>query len=241
MTAYFLQKHVYVSDGSDALIFLDLKNDVYVMINGKQADAFRAFFWQPVDLSQDGNDQANTTSEVADSSPEILKELVSAGLLTTDRAHGKPVILADIDAPARLLGDPDGQTVVHIDLRHVWRFFVSCFLAASKLHVQRIEITVKTVQRRKIFNASLHPMNWEETRRLVAIFHRLRSFFPANYLCLFDSLAMIEFLARYNVFPTWVFAVQFEPWQAHCWVQEGEVVFNECVERAERYTPIMTI
>jgi hypothetical protein len=37
-----------------------------------------------------------------------------------------------------------------------------------------------------------------------------------------------------------VFGVQARPFAAHCWVQKGEVVFNDTVEHVSGYTPIMT-
>ncbi|WP_349770714.1 lasso peptide biosynthesis B2 protein [Steroidobacter cummioxidans] len=52
---------------------------------------------------------------------------------------------------------------------------------------------------------------------------------------------MVEFLARYDVFPTWVFGVRLEPWGAHCWIQHGPFTFNEGVEKAASYTPIMAV
>ena len=62
-----------------------------------------------------------------------------------------------------------------------------------------------------------------------------------SYLCLFDSLALIHFLARFRVFPDWVFGVTADPFEAHCWVQTGGVVLNDTVERVSAFTPIMSI
>ena len=84
-------------------------------------------------------------------------------------------------------------------------------------------------------------MDIDRSRELVDIFGRLRSLFPRRYLCLFDSLALIEFLARYDLFPSWIFGVRLEPWAAHCWVQEAGHIFNEELEEAAGYTPVMGI
>ncbi|MEO1020428.1 MAG: lasso peptide biosynthesis B2 protein, partial [Pseudomonadota bacterium] len=64
---------------------------------------------------------------------------------------------------------------------------------------------------------------------------------PRPYLCLFDSLALLYFLARYEVFPQWVFAVQLKPFRAHCWVQSNSLVVNDVVANVRHYTPIMSI
>jgi hypothetical protein len=60
-------------------------------------------------------------------------------------------------------------------------------------------------------------------------------------VCLFDSLALIHFLAQYGLYPDWVFGVSADPFEAHCWVQAGQVVLNDTVERVSAFTPILTI
>jgi hypothetical protein len=73
------------------------------------------------------------------------------------------------------------------------------------------------------------------------VFERLRLFYPRSYLCLFDSLALIHFLARFDVYPDWVFGVNADPFEAHCWVQAGNVVLNDTVARVSGFTPIMVV
>jgi hypothetical protein len=54
-------------------------------------------------------------------------------------------------------------------------------------------------------------------------------------------LALLEFLARYEVLPRWVFGVRARPFVAHCWVQYEDIVFNDTVEHVASYTPIMVV
>jgi len=54
-------------------------------------------------------------------------------------------------------------------------------------------------------------------------------------------LALLEFLAIKNLYPTWVFGVQAQPFGAHCWLQEGDKLLNESVEYAGQFTPIMAV
>jgi hypothetical protein len=35
--------------------------------------------------------------------------------------------------------------------------------------------------------------------------------------------------------------VQTKPFAAHCWVQQGDVVFNDTPEHVRRYTPILAV
>ena len=75
---------------------------------------------------------------------------------------------------------------------------------------------------------------------LVAGFQRLRPLlFSTREACLFNSLALIEFLAQHDCYPHWVFGVRARPFAAHCWVQLDHTVLNDGVEHVSRYTPIM--
>jgi hypothetical protein len=74
---------------------------------------------------------------------------------------------------------------------------------------------------------------------LVHTFLSLRPLYPREYLCLFDSLCLVHFLAQFGHFPQWIFGVKLEPFGAHCWVQSGDVVLNDTVEVIGQYTPIL--
>jgi hypothetical protein len=103
-----------------------------------------------------------------------------------------------------------------------------------------LERTVSSVAGRKNRHPPATP-DPDAVRALVSAFQSLRSLFPANYLCLFDSLALLYFLAMDGIYPTWVFAVRFDPWKAHCWLQTDTVLLNEEVDETSEYTPIMAI
>ena len=75
----------------------------------------------------------------------------------------------------------------------------------------------------------------------MAAFEHLRPLYPRPYLCLFDSLALLEFLAAYHSYPRIVFGVVADPFQAHCWLQEGDVLLNDDLEQVGKYEPIMSV
>jgi len=83
--------------------------------------------------------------------------------------------------------------------------------------------------------------DFDRARSLVRVFARLRWYYPRPYLCLFDSLALLHFLARFDLFPDWVFGVSADPFEAHCSVQLGDVVLNDTVERVSALIPIMSV
>jgi hypothetical protein len=77
--------------------------------------------------------------------------------------------------------------------------------------------------------------------RLVQIFNALRPIYPRDYLCMFDSLALLLFLAVHRIYPRWVFGVCADPFKAHCWLQSGDVLLDDTLPTVSVYTPIMSI
>jgi hypothetical protein len=130
-----------------------------------------------------------------------------------------------------------------IDARAVVAFLGASLFAKLVLRFYSLERVVRRVRDRKAAHATKSlPFDVARARRLVDIFARLRVFlFSHREKCLQDSLALLEFLARYDLFPSWVFAVRARPFVAHCWVQHEGFVFNDTAEHVSGYTPIMVV
>lgn len=229
MAEYFLPRHVHFCCRGDDFVFLDLRQDDYTLVNGNAAGSLRI-------LSPTGQLSDSRTESI-----DALKQLLEGGLLTTDRSVGKEIRATNAELALELLVEADAMLPGRPSIPQLCRFMAACTTALARLRWSRIEDTVKAVEQRKARHVSHQDFDMNLARELTAVFHKLRALFPHNYLCLFDSLALLEFLARYGIFPTWVFGIKLEPWAAHCWVQEGQFVFNEGVEEAASYTPIMTI
>jgi hypothetical protein len=122
-------------------------------------------------------------------------------------------------------------------------FFTASAFAKFILRTWPFERVIRRVKLRKeSLGRKASPLDAEQARKLVEAFLRYRVFlFSSKDECLYDSLALLEFLARYGIYPDWVFGVQTRPFAAHCWVQHGEIVFNDTVEHVTGYTPIMVI
>lgn len=118
-------------------------------------------------------------------------------------------------------------------------FYLACSKASRLLKRRHISQIAGRVRRRK--DRSHTELRVDELRRQLLIFRRLRPWYPRSYLCLWDALALLEFLARRRLFPEWVFGVQVEPFGAHCWLQHGDKVLNDDTEYAQQFTPIMAI
>jgi len=229
MTEFFLPLHVHFCCRGDALVFLDLQKDSYTLVNGEASSILRSMC------------SPNNVEMLDQKQIDILEELVDVGLLTKNHDAGKHASPTEIGLAMESLLDTEAPVEFRITTVHVWRFIAACTTAVVRLRWNRLEDTVQSVQLRKSCCFPKAPLPFAKARELTAIFNRLRSFFPRNYLCLYDSLALIEFLARFQLFPTWVFGVKLEPWAAHCWVQEAPFTFNEGAEEAAGYTAVMTI
>ncbi len=227
--AYFLPEHVHCCDQGDAFVFLDLRSDEYTLVNGECARALRALCSHaPTDSALEG-------------SVEALNQMVEQRLLTTNPESSTPVAPTRAPEPLESLVDSPVQSCSSVSVRHLLRFVSACTMAAFRLRFWTLARTVRFVEERKKYSRQHRTSLLGDAHELARIFLRLRAFFPRNYLCLYDSLAMLEFLAPFGVHPSWVFAVTLRPWGAHCYVQDGPTLLNEELERALRYTPVMVI
>lgn len=85
------------------------------------------------------------------------------------------------------------------------------------------------------------PESYDLACELVVKFQQLRPYFPRDYNCLFDCLALLRLLGHRHVFPHWIFGVQLAPFAAHCWLQLGNAVLNDRAEYVNAFTPIMVV
>jgi hypothetical protein len=81
----------------------------------------------------------------------------------------------------------------------------------------------------------------ERLAQRAAAFAQLAPWVPAQGECLFRSFMLLAFLRAAGLDATWVFGVRTWPFQAHCWLQAGDVVLDDAVERVSTFTPILTV
>lgn len=74
--------------------------------------------------------------------------------------------------------------------------------------------------------------------RAAAALRHVQPWLPLDGECLQRSALLVGFLRRLGLRADWVFAVRLWPFNAHCWVQHGDVCLNDDHERLQAYTPI---
>lgn len=238
---FFLTPNVFFCFHGDYCVFLDLRQDEYYCLRRSGTNGFGDFVsgW-PLLSGTGAKDQFEHDADIE----ARLQELEAAGLLTTCCNDGKEAAPVSVQPPERSLHGEreDASRQKPLGPGDIAGFLAACGSAALRLQWRSIEDIVHAVERRKMKHGEKGTKaDLQKIIEIMSRFDRLRPWFPRKYLCLFDSLALIEFLARHNEFPTWVFGVRTEPFRAHCWVQQGEVVLNDRLDRVRSFTPIMAV
>ena len=123
---------------------------------------------------------------------------------------------------------------------HIWRFVRAVLFAAYALRCTKLHRIVKRVSRRKAQRA--RPIDARQLFRLMTLYGRLRPLLYARKdTCLLHSVAVIEFLACYDIYPDWVLGVRDSPFQAHSWLQHEGQTLTDSPLKLDRLTPIIVI
>jgi hypothetical protein len=73
------------------------------------------------------------------------------------------------------------------------------------------------------------------------VFDQLAPWAPFQGECLFRAFLLLAYLRLERRDAVWVFGVRTYPFQAHCWLQVGDVLLNDALERVCAYTPILAV
>jgi hypothetical protein len=233
---YALGQHVFLCVCGRDLVLLDLARDLYLAIEapGTVGLDTRVRGW-PVVSRADAHAAAPNPCE------SILAGLLQRGLLTRDAAGGKDAAPLELIAPSEeITADMFGERP-RIRATEAAAFIAACVTGHLLRKRRSIEHIVERTKRRRDRVALVaNGLDLDTARRLMAVFGSMRSMFlSTRELCLLESIVLLELLARYRLFPRWVFGVRTRPFAAHCWLQQGHVVLNDTIERVSRYTPIM--
>ena len=241
MKRYALAEHVFVCVNGEHVVLLDLQEDRYWALEAtRTAGLGEAVEGWPVQstagATADPDSMALQTAEAID----VLRE---RGLLADSAPPGKDATPVRANTPVRELV-VEAQRAAHAPRSGSWwAFLKAAVFAKLALRTWSFQRVISRAKRRKAAHGREAAMLDEHrARALVEAYARYRIFaFSSRDECLYDSLALLEFLARYGIYPDWVFAVQARPFAAHCWIQHGGLVFNDTVEHVNGYTPIMVV
>jgi len=218
---------------------MDLERDKYVAVDPGHRLAHWVRGW-PVSAAQ-ASDPAHGPHEGADA---LVSQMLAHGMLVTDPHVGKDAVPVATARPARSLVEFDLDARPQAGAAQLWRFGRSCLRAQLSLKLRPIQSIVEAVRNRKARLTARGPQEADPTRLrpLVTAFTRLRPlFYTLRAACLLDSLTLLHFLSADGICPDWVFGVKMEPFDAHCWIQQGEILLNDVPDRVRQYSPILVV
>jgi hypothetical protein len=228
---YYLAWHIFLSEATHGFIALDLVTDRYFQIGGRGAEVLSALI----------EHQGQTQKLSEDFAPEVLEsllcQLLKQQVITARSEAGKSFSLLFLPRQK----DFDTSRVSSNKPWMMMQCLLSLRRAERLLKQQAIAQIVSDVRQRKQACFAVTDQQLPQVQQALAVYERCRPWYPKPRVCLFDSLAMVEFLARLTLYPDWVFGVMEAPFAAHCWVQGGGYVINDEAERIRAYTPILMV
>ncbi|HEY3784280.1 MAG TPA: lasso peptide biosynthesis B2 protein [Steroidobacteraceae bacterium] len=234
---YYLSDRAFTCRAGRSWYVLDLTHDSYLRLD-------RSAFEAMLPLIHGGEALRNICAEVsADESVaalELALQLQSRGILTNTAVNVHTPRQAATALPARSIVTCASRGLAG-RLTAIPRFLRACRRASRALAECTLLENFCRLRARKWAHTGLPAFDLAKAQRLALRFIKLRPLYPRDYLCLFDSLALLEFLALHGLCPDFVFGVTDDPFQAHCWVQHADCALNESVEVTSLYTPIMVI
>jgi hypothetical protein len=75
----------------------------------------------------------------------------------------------------------------------------------------------------------------------LGLYEAVLPWIPGEGECLQRAFLLRRLLARRGIAVDWVFGVRTWPFGAHCWIQAGDRVVGDTLDRVGRYTPILTV
>ena len=196
--------------------FLDIRRDRYFRLHGALKSAFLA-------LSPD--------ARIAEDAAEPL---LRQGVVEWTNAAGLPAPAA-IDTPMHSLAEQDCGRV-----RGAARCVseIAWTLLRAR-HERRTTPLSEIIDRRRREIAPLKNERFDtEGARMASTFNQIRRVIPGAGVCLPDSIALLDFLARRGQPARIVIGIKGDPFAAHCWVQSDTLLLNETADVAAGFAPI---
>lgn len=233
---YFLSRHVYLCRTLDGVLVLDARNNRYIGLPQQSAYALSAVVsgWPFPEEPVNGDSADSNTSQ-------LVQDMLQRDLLTDDVRRSARRAPLEYNAPADSIYLPTPSTQRGLVPLGAWmRFLASCARIRILLAQRPLEHLLDVIREQKV--RSRPQMQIAIASELVSYYTRMRALvFTSRDHCLYDSLVLSDFLARYLLFPSLVIGVCSGPFRAHCWIQHGVCVFNDDVDRVRHFTPIVVV
>ena len=210
---YALRENVTFCLAGEKPVFLDISAGRYLGLSQSDEISFKCLI---------GSEAA--TSEDQCLSPGLLRLLVPSAVHAVE-----PCKLAVM--PIHSLLDEDWpRAPINQRLAAVY------WLCTTKLVLQYrpLQAHIETIRKRKA-QCETRPFEIVMARAL----ENIRTMATRHDQCLLRSLALVRWAASRGMALDLVFGVTARPFQAHCWVQHGDLVLNDSLDHVINFTPIL--
>lgn len=215
---HFLPEHVHAVAIDDDVVFLDTTADVYFCLAGAG------------DLLAVHGDGVVTAGE-----PKAADPLVEAGLLSVvGGARARSLPPPAIRSLSTVAGGATPGRVIKALSANVRAARAVADLTFAEILAMAVHAPVDLA-------CADRPARRARLEGDAARFARLAPWLPRGGVCLMRSLQMLLYLRALGHAPAWVFGVRTWPFQAHCWLQSGDVVLDDHLEHVRAFVPIMAI
>jgi len=235
---YAVPNYIYTCATEEGVVVLDARRGKYSIVPGDRARSLEGLVqgWPTLPLTEGAVGNQTIPSSLLDS-------LIRGG------------IVMPLEHPRLRVGEPAAVHVAHealldafaatekpkIRSRDVVKFFLSVTYATAMLKCRPFEGLLINLRQRKASRATATAApSIAYIRECVKIFSWLRPFaYAESDACLFDSVALIDFLFRQGVLADLFIGVRIRPFVAHSWVQVQGLAANGLPEYLAAYTPIL--
>ena len=240
---YLLAPHVHLCVCGRHVVLMDLRRDRYVAAQPAHLLAGWVRGWPGGEAPPQSASGSGRAGPHGSRAPALLSKLLAQGMLVQGAGAGRPATPLALPVVQRTLLEFDFDRPPMASAADLRRFALAWARARSSLALRPIHSIVAGVRARKAhLPQAAHGADPKRERELLMTFVHLRPlFYTVRRACLLDSLTLVHFLAASGVYPEWVFGVRTAPFDAHCWVQRGEVLFNDSPDRVRQYSPILLV
>ena len=225
---YVIADHIHLCAIKNGIVVLDLLKDKYQCVRGEGAGLLNQFI--------DSNG-AMLNSEVSAKQEKIIQVLSSKGWVAQAKARQHRLFGESTPCVRELSSIGAEQSHKKLDMaRAMW----AMLSAHIDLKYRSINLNVTRYKAQKARGIKVQ-LDLIQAQHLVHTFNYTRPYFPRSKICLFDSYALLKYLAAYSFFPDWIFAIIEMPFAAHCWVQYDDEVLNDSLDIVRPYQPILVV
>ncbi|OAH44767.1 hypothetical protein AX777_23805 [Sphingobium yanoikuyae] len=211
---------LYWCDVAGRIVLIDVARDIYLQLPQHLVEAFHA-------LRQSG--------ARADGSAQF-EALARIGLCDAD--FGCPAEQSHIAVPARD-APPPATSDAHRRPLVTAAAIVRIITMRFAVRLIPLRLLIKWV--RRLQSRPSAPMTPGRAAARTALFVQARQLVPARDSCLPDSIALLHFLRSRKMACRLVLGVRLDPFEAHCWVQDHDMILGDTHERVACFTPILQL